>query len=157
MVNQGDLLAEIDSRPYQVALEQAQGQQMQAQSYSWSKPKPIWTGTTSSRSRIRSPSSRSIAQRALVNQDKGLVQTDQASVDSAKLNLTYCHIIAPVSGRVGLRQVDPGNYVTAGDANGLVVLTQVKPITVVFTLPEDNVPAVAARLHAGAGDSGGRL
>ena len=74
-------------------------------------------------------------------------RTDQAAVDNAKLNLAYCHIIAPVTGRVGLRQVDPGNYVTPGDANGIVVITQMQPITVIFTLPEDNVPALMRRLQ----------
>jgi multidrug efflux system membrane fusion protein len=71
-------------------------------------------------------------------------------VDSAQLNLTYCHVTAPVPGRVGLRQVDQGNYVTPGDANGLVLLTEVKPITVIFTLPEDNIPEVIKRVRSGA-------
>ncbi len=70
------------------------------------------------------------------------MQADQAQVDTQKLNLTYCHIVAPVGGRVGLRQVDPGNYVQTSDANGIVVITQLQPISVIFTLPEDNLPAV---------------
>src|SRR5262249_43368034 len=78
------------------------------------------------------------------------VKADQASVDNARLNLDYCHIVSPVNGRVGLRQVDQGNYVQTSDPNGLVVVTQLQPISVIFTLPEDNVPAVGQRLNAGA-------
>ncbi len=89
-------------------------------------------------------------QESLVRQDEGTVATDQALVDNAKLNLAYCHIVAPVTGRVGLRQVDQGNYVQTSDANGIVVITQMKPITVIFTLPEDNLPAILKRLQAGA-------
>ena len=132
-----------------MALEQAQGQQMQAQAQlaeaeaDLARYEKLSAQDSIAKQQVD-------AQRALVNQDRGLVQTDQAAIDSARLNLAYCKITAPVTGRVGLRQVDAGNYVTAGDAGGIVVLTQVKPITVVFTLPEDNVPAVAARLHAGA-------
>jgi multidrug efflux system membrane fusion protein len=149
MVNKGDLLAVIDPRPYQVALEQAQGQQIQAQAQLAEAEADLdrYTKLSEQDSIAKQQVD---AQRALVDQDRGLVQTDQAAIDSAKLNLSYCHVTAPVSGRVGLRQVDAGNYVTPGDSNGLVVLTQVKPITVIFTLPEDNVPDVAARLHAGA-------
>jgi multidrug efflux system membrane fusion protein len=149
MVNQGDLLAVIDPRPYQVALEQAQGQLQQAKAQLEEAKIDLARYVTLGKQ--DSIAQQQIdAQRALVTQDEGIVQTDQAAIDSAQLNLTYCHIIAPVSGRVGLRQVDPGNYVTPGDANGLVVLTQIKPITVIFTLPEDNIPAVAARLRTGA-------
>ncbi len=103
--------------------------------------------------RIPSPSSRSTPSARLVGlQYQGLIQTDQAAIDTrqaSKPELLLGHITAPVSGRVGLRQVDQGNYVTPGDAAGLVVLTQIKPITVIFTLPEDTVPAVTARLRAG--------
>ena len=77
------------------------------------------------------------------------MQADQAQVDTQKLNLTYAHIVAPVSGRVGLRQVDAGNYVQTSDANGIVVITQLQPISVIFTVPEDNLPAILAQLHAG--------
>ena len=78
------------------------------------------------------------------------MQTDQAQIDTAKLDLVYCHITAPITGRVGLRLVDPGNYVTANDATGLVVITQVQPISVIFTLPEDQLPAILAKMRAGA-------
>ena len=150
MVNQGDLLAVIDPRPYQVALEQAQGQLLQAQSQL--KEAQIDLARYQTLAQQDSIATQTVdTQRALVTQYEGLVQTDQAQIDSAKLNLTYCHVTAPVSGRVGLTQVEgAGNYVTPGDANGLVVLTQLKPISVIFTLPEDNIPDVVARFHSGA-------
>jgi len=78
------------------------------------------------------------------------VQADQAQVETQKLNLTYCRIVSPISGRVGLRQVDPGNYVQTSDATGIVVITQLQPISVIFTLPEDSLPVVARRLRGGA-------
>jgi multidrug efflux system membrane fusion protein len=88
-------------------------------------------------------------QAALVRQYQGTVVTDQAAVDNARLNLNYCHIISPVTGRVGLRQVDQGNYVTPADTNGIVVVTQLQPISTLFTLPEDNVLNVSKPLHSG--------
>jgi membrane fusion protein, multidrug efflux system len=88
-------------------------------------------------------------QKALVLQDEGNVKTDQGLIDAAKLNLVYCHIISPIGGRVGLQQVNVGNYVTPNEPNGLVVITQMQPITVVFTLPEDQIPPLLAQLHAG--------
>ena len=88
-------------------------------------------------------------QEALVRQYEGTVKVDQAAIDNAKLQLTYCRITAPISGRLGLRQVDPGNIVHAGDANGLVVITQLQPIAVVFTIPEDSLPPVMQKLRAG--------
>jgi multidrug efflux system membrane fusion protein len=149
MVNKGDVLAEIDPRPYEVALEQAQGQLLQAQAQY--KEAQIDLDRYVTLSAQDSISKQQVdAQRALVTQYEGLTKTYQGTVDSAKLNLTYCHVTAPVSGRVGLRLVDPGNYVTPGDANGIVLLTQVKPITVIFTLPEDNIPSVVKQVRAGA-------
>ncbi len=148
MVAKGDLLAVIDPRPYQVSLEQAQGQLLQAQSQL--KEAQVDLARYEKLAEQDSIAGQQVdTQRALVSQYQGLVQVDRAAIDSATLNLTYCHITAPVSGRVGLRQVDVGNFVTQGDPNGLVVLTQVKPINVIFTLPEDNVPGVSARLHSG--------
>jgi membrane fusion protein, multidrug efflux system len=88
-------------------------------------------------------------QEALVRQYEGLVKVDQAQIDNAKLQLDYCRIVAPVSGRLGLRQVDPGNMVHASDPNGIVIITQLQPITVVFTIPEDRVPEVMKRLRTG--------
>jgi multidrug efflux system membrane fusion protein len=89
-------------------------------------------------------------QKSLVQQYDGAVKSDQGQVDSAKLQLAYSRITAPISGRVGLRQVDPGNIIHASDTNGLVVITQMQPITVVYSIPEDSLPAVLKRLHAGA-------
>ncbi|HVH79332.1 MAG TPA: efflux RND transporter periplasmic adaptor subunit, partial [Stellaceae bacterium] len=88
-------------------------------------------------------------QRATVAQDEATVQTDQAQVDAQKLNLVYCRITSPVTGRVGLRQVDPGNYVQTSSATGIVVVTQLQPISVIFTLPEDSLPPVLKQVHAG--------
>ena len=89
-------------------------------------------------------------QQATVKQDQAVVQADIAAVDNAKLNLTYCRITAPITGRAGLRQVDVGNYVTAGSTTGIVVLTQIDPIDVVFTIPEGEVPQITTRMRAGA-------
>ena len=89
-------------------------------------------------------------QHYLVLQEQGTVKSDQAQVENAQLNLAYCHIVAPVAGRVGLRQVDQGNYVQTSDANGIVVITQLHPISVIFTLPEDDLPPILKRLGAGA-------
>ena len=150
MVNKGDLLAVIDPRPYQVALEQAQGQLIQAQAqYKEAQIDLDRYVTLSSQDSI---SKQQVdAQRALVLQYEGVVKQDQGIVDSAQLNLVYCHITAPVSGRVGLRLVDQGNYVTpTSPAGGLVLLTQMKPITVIFTLPEDNIPQVLKQARSGA-------
>jgi membrane fusion protein, multidrug efflux system len=148
MVNKGDYLAQIDPRPYQAALAQAQGQ--------LAKDQAALAGAEVDLARYRTlVAQNSVAKQTLdtqvatVGQDKGTVQADQAAVDTQKLNLTYAHIVAPVGGRVGLRQVDPGNYVQTSDANGIVVITQLQPISVIFTLPEDNLPAVLDQLHAG--------
>lgn len=83
-------------------------------------------------------------------QYQGQIKTDQANIDNAKLQLVYCRITAPISGIIGLRLVDPGNIVHAADANGMLVITQVQPIAVLFTIPEDNLPPVLRKLHAGA-------
>lgn len=149
MVEKGDILAVIDPRPYQVALEQAQGQLLQAQAQQ--KEAQIDLERYVTLSGQDSISKQQVdAERALVSQFEGMVKQNQGLVDGAQLNLAYCHITAPVSGRVGLRLIDPGNYVTPGDANGLVLLTQVKPITVIFTLPEDSIPAVVKQARSGA-------
>jgi multidrug efflux system membrane fusion protein len=149
LVKQGDLLAVIDPRPYEVAIQQAHGQLVQAQAQL--KDAQINLTRYEKLSQLDSISTQQVdTQRALVSQYAGQVEADQAAINSAQLNLAYCHVTAPVAGRVGFRQVDAGNYVTPGDANGLVVLTQVKPTTVIFTLSEDSVPEVAARLHSGA-------
>lgn len=148
-VRKGDFLAQIDPRPYQVALEQAQGQLAHDQGLLAQAQTNLKRYQTLGRQD-------SIAQqqvddqRFLVAQYTGSVQSDQAQVDSARLNLTYCHIVAPVDGQVGLRQVDPGNFVQTSDASGVVVITQMQPISVIFSVPEDNLPDIIRRLHAGA-------
>ena len=148
-VKKGDPLAEIDSRPYELALQQAQGQLMRDQA--------LLSDAQLDLDRYKSllatnalPKQQYDTQAALVQQLQGTVVSDQAQVDTAKLNIAYCHIVAPGSGRVGLRQVDQGNYVTPTDTNGIVLLTLLQPITVIFTLPEDSLPEVSARLQAGA-------
>ncbi len=96
------------------------------------------------------PEQQLATQEALVKSDEGIVATDQAQIDNAKLDLVYCHITAPITGRVGLRLVDPGNYVTPTTSTGLVVITQIEPITVIFTLAEGQLPDVMEKLNAGA-------
>jgi multidrug efflux system membrane fusion protein len=149
LVKQGDLLAVIDTRPYQAALEQAEGQLLQAQAQL--KEAQIDLERYVTLSAQDSISKQQVdAQRALVQQYEGLAKTDQAAVDSAQVNLAFCHITAPCSGRVGLRLVDQGNYVTPGDATGLVLLTQLTPITVIFSLAEDYIPAVQKQIASAA-------
>jgi len=149
MVNKGDFLAQIDPRPYQVALEQAQGQLAKDQAVlknselDLTRYKTLVAQNSVARQTLDT-------QAALVQQNRGTVQADQAQVDTQKLNLTYCRIVAPVSGRVGLRQVDAGNYVQTSDANGIVVITQLQPISAIFTLPEDSLQAVLRRMRGGA-------
>ncbi|HTI83478.1 MAG TPA: MdtA/MuxA family multidrug efflux RND transporter periplasmic adaptor subunit [Acetobacteraceae bacterium] len=148
-VKAGDFLAQIDPRPYQVALEQAQGALAKDQALLEQAKTNLKRYQTLAKQDSISQQ-QADDQRYLVAQYQGAVTTDQAQIDSANLNLTYCRIVAPVAGRVGLRQVDPGNYVQTSDTNGLVVLTQEQPISVIFSVTEDNLPAVMKRLHAGA-------
>jgi multidrug efflux system membrane fusion protein len=148
-VHKGDLLAEIDSRPYQVALEQAQAGL--AKDEANLENAKVDLGRYQTLAPLKAiPEQQLATQQALVKSDAAVIQTDQAQIDSAKLNLVYCHIIAPITGRVGLRLIDPGNYVTANDSNGLVVITQVQPISVIFTLPEDQLPPIVSQMRAGA-------
>ena len=149
MVKAGDLIALVDPRPYQVAQEQARGQLKQAQAAL--KEAQLDHDRYVALSKQDSIAQQQVDQQiALVTQDEGLVQTAQAALDNAALNLEYCHITATCTGQMGLRQVDPGNYVTPGDANGLVTMQQIKPISVIFTLPEDNVQQVLQRVHSKA-------
>jgi multidrug efflux system membrane fusion protein len=147
-VKAGDLLAEIDPRPFQVQLTQAQGQ--------LAKDQALLANAKVDLDRYRkllaqdSISEQQVAtQEALVRQDQGMVESDQGQVDNARLQLTYSKITSPISGRVGLRQIDPGNIVHASDSNGLVVITQLQPITVLFPIPEDNLPRVMKRMQTG--------
>ncbi|MGD0642210.1 MAG: MdtA/MuxA family multidrug efflux RND transporter periplasmic adaptor subunit [Roseiarcus sp.] len=149
LVKAGDFLAQIDPRPYQAALALAQGQ--------LEKDSALYAQAQSDLARYQTLSKQdSIARQQvedqvfLVAQDKAAMAADQAQIDTANLNIGYCHIVAPVSGRVGLRLVDPGNYLQPSDANGIVVITQLDPISVVFSTPEDNLPQIAARLNSGA-------
>lgn len=147
-VKKGDFLAQIDPRPYQVQLEQYSAQ--------IARDRALLANAKTDLARYRTLAAQdSIArqtldtQTALVSQNESTVAADQALVDTAKLNLTYCRITAPVSGRLGLRQVDPGNYVQTADAAGIVVITQMRPMSVVFSLPEDDLPAVLKRMREG--------
>ncbi|MGS0893386.1 MdtA/MuxA family multidrug efflux RND transporter periplasmic adaptor subunit [Burkholderia stagnalis] len=148
IVKKGDLLAQIDPRPYQVSLENAEGTLARDQAL-------LATARLDLKRYQTLLSQDSIAsqtvdtQASLVKQYEGTVKTDQAAIDSAKLNLTYARVTAPVTGRVGLRQVDPGNYVTPGDTNGIVVITQLQPMSVIFTTSEDNLPQILKQVNAG--------
>ena len=146
MVRQGDPLAEIDPRPYQVMLEQAQAALARDQANLDNARVDLQRYQTLVPLRAV-PEQTLATQEALVKSDEGTVQTDQAQIDSAKLNLTYCHITAPITGRVGLRLLDPGNYVQP--SNSLVVITQLQPITVVFPIAEDQLEPVIERWRAG--------
>src|SRR5215470_6809363 len=148
-VKQGDLLAEIDYRPYELTLQNAQGQLARDQALLNNAQLDL-ARYESLATQNAVPRQQLDTQKSLVQQYQGAVITDQAQIDTAKLNITYCHIVAPVSGRVGLRLVDQGNYVTPSDTTGLLVITQVQPITVIFTLPEDSLPQVLKRVHANA-------
>jgi len=149
MVKAGQLLGLVDDRPYQVVLQQAEGQLLHDQALLADARLDLKRyQTLLAQDSIQSQ--QVDTQAALVTQDEGTVKTDVAAVNSAKLNITYCHITAPVSGRVGLRQVDPGNIVQISDTNGVVILTTLDPIDVEFSVPEDNIPQIAARLAKGA-------
>lgn len=149
LVNRGDLLAEIDPRPFQVQLEQAQGQlakdqaQLASARVDLARYQTLLTQDSIARQNVDQ-------QQSTVKQLEAGLQVDQAAIDTARLNLTYARITAPLSGRVGLRLVDAGNVVTASSTTGLVVITQVEPIAVVFSLPEDALRTVLPRIRAGA-------
>ena len=148
-VTRGDLLAEIDPRPFQVQLEQAEGQlardqaQLANAKVDLARYQTLLSEDSIARQNVD-------AQGATVAQLDAALKVDQAAIDSARLNLTYSRVTAPISGRVGLRLVDVGNVVSASSTSGLVVITQVEPITVVFTLPEDSLRTVLPRIRAGA-------
>ncbi|HEY2537897.1 MAG TPA: MdtA/MuxA family multidrug efflux RND transporter periplasmic adaptor subunit [Stellaceae bacterium] len=148
-VKKGDFLAQVDPRPYQVALEQAQAQLAKDEATLKDAELDLRRYNTLVSQNSIATQTRD-TQVATVGQDRAQIMLDQAQIDTQKLNLTYAHIISPVTGRVGLRQVDPGNYVQTSDPNGIVVVTQLQPISVIFTLPEDEVPQVLKQYHAGA-------
>src|SRR5712664_390790 len=144
-VREGDLLAEIDPRPFQVALEQMQGQlardqaQLNNARVDYARYDQLHKEGVVAQQQVDT-------QNATVGQLEGAVRADQAQIDNEKLQLVYCKITAPLSGRVGLRLVDQGNMIRATDPNGLVVITQVQPIATLFTLPEDSLPEVIQHL-----------
>ncbi|MCJ2043469.1 MdtA/MuxA family multidrug efflux RND transporter periplasmic adaptor subunit [Methylobacterium sp. J-078] len=147
-VKKGDFLAQIDSRPYEAQLAQYQGQLMRDQALLQNSKLDL--ARFQRLSQQDSISKQNVdTQGALVKQNEGTVAADQALVDQQKLNITYTRIVSPVEGRVGLRQIDQGNYITAASTS-IVVVTQLHPISVVFTLPEDDVARVMRRVRAGA-------
>ena len=148
MVKQGDLLAEIDARPFQAQLEQAQGQ--------YQRDKALLENANVDLARYQLAYSKNAipkqqldTQVATVHQYEGIVNIDQGQIDTAKVNLSYCRITSPISGRVGLRLVDPGNIVHAADTNGMLVITQLQPINVLFSVAEDYLPQIRQQLHRG--------
>jgi membrane fusion protein, multidrug efflux system len=147
-VKKGELLIVIDPRPYQVALEQAQATLYRDQSQLTIAKRNVERYSELFKEGVVSQQDLDTQQSAEGNLE-GMVRADQAAIDNAKLNLSYTHITAPFGGRVGLRLVDPGNMVHAADTNGMLVLTQMHPIAVIFTIPEDNLPPVLKRLQKG--------
>ncbi|HUA82683.1 MAG TPA: MdtA/MuxA family multidrug efflux RND transporter periplasmic adaptor subunit [Bryobacteraceae bacterium] len=148
LVHQGESLIEIDPRPYQAALDQAEGQLVHDQALLKNAHVDLDRYTVLLKQEAI-PEQTYATQQALVTQYDGNIKMDQAAIEAAKVNLVYCHIGAPITGVVGLRLVDPGNIVHATDTNGMVVITQVDPISVIFTIPEDQLPAVLEKFHAG--------
>ncbi len=148
-VHQGDLLAEIDPKPFQVALDQAQGQLAKDQAtlkdaqVNLERDQELYNDKIIAKQQLDT-------QAATVQESQGAITSDQAAIDNAKLNLSYTRVTAPISGRVGLRLVDAGNMVHASDPNGLVIITQLQPISVLFSIPEDQLPEVLRKLHQGA-------
>jgi multidrug efflux system membrane fusion protein len=149
MVREGDSLVEIDPRPYQVQLEQAEGQlakdqaQLRDVQVDYDRYQQLFKAGVIPKQQVDS-------QQAQVGQFLGSIKADQAAIDNAKLQITYSHVTAPISGRVGLRLVDIGNIVHAADTTGLLVITQLQPIAVIFSLPQDQLSQVIGKLH-GAG------
>ncbi len=148
LVKEGEPLAQIDPRPYQVQLEQAQGQMTrdQAQLKNAKLDQERYQVLLQQDS---VPKQQLDTQKALVNQFEGVIQSDQGAIDAAQLQLTYCTITAPITGRIGLRLVDQGNIVHSGDTNGLAVITQLQPIALLFNIPEDSLPQLQKKMQGG--------
>jgi multidrug efflux system membrane fusion protein len=148
LVKEGELLAEIDSRAFKVQLDQAEGQLakdralLENAKLDLQRYQDLFKQDSIARQQVDT-------QLSLVRQYEGAVRVDRSQIDSAKLQLAYTRVTAPVAGRVGLRLVDQGNTVRSGDANGLVVITQLQPVAVLFTVPQDSVPVVMRRLQSG--------
>lgn len=148
IVHQGDLLIEIDPRPYQIQIMQAEGQLMHDQALLKNAKVDVERYKTLLK-QDSIASQQVVTQESLVMQYQGTVETDKALLDNAKLQLSFTKITSPITGRLGLRLVDQGNMIHASDASGLVVITQIQPIAVMFTLPEDQLPAVMKQLRSG--------
>jgi membrane fusion protein, multidrug efflux system len=147
MVHKGDLLAQVDDRAYVALKEQYEGQ--------LAHDKGLLDQAQMDLKRYQKLAAQnSIARQQaddqiyIVEQDQGTVKADQALIDAQKLNIAYCHIVSPVTGRVGLRLVDPGNYVQPNSTTGIAVVTQLQPISVIFTIPEDDLPEIMTQLNA---------
>ncbi|HEU0162712.1 MAG TPA: efflux RND transporter periplasmic adaptor subunit [Rhizomicrobium sp.] len=149
MVKAGDVLAQIDPRPYQAALDQARGQ-LARDTATLANARLDLKRYRDLQAQNAIAAQQVSTQEATVKSSEGVIASDQAAVETARINLGYTSIVSPVDGRVGLRQVDIGNIVSAGQANGIVVVTQLQPMSVLFTIPEDNVRAVTERVQAGA-------
>lgn len=149
LVHKGDRLAEIDPRPFQVQLTQAEGQLARDQALLNNARVDLARYETLIKQNAVAEQTL-VTQKALIAQYEGQIKSDQGAIDSAQLNIAYSHITAPISGRVGLRLVDPGNIVHAGDANGLLVITQIQPISVIFTIAEDQLRPVIRKYQGGA-------
>lgn len=147
-VKEGDLLIQIDPRPYQVQLAQAEGQMAKDEAAyedgknTFERDQLLYSEGVLSRQQLDD-------QQSVMNQAKGAVASDLGAIDSAKLNITYSRITAPITGRIGLRLLDIGNIVHATDTTGLVVITQLQPIAVIFAIPEDDIPKVVKRMQSG--------
>lgn len=149
MVQEGQVLAEIDPRPYQASLDLYEGN-LARDTALLQNSRVDLDRYTQLLAQDAVPKQQLDTQKALVAQYEGTIKTDRANIDNARLNLTYSKITAPITGRIGLRLVDPGNIVHASDANGILVITQLDPIAVLFTIPEDSLPQVLRKLRAGA-------
>ncbi len=148
LVRAGDLLAEIDPRPFEVQRDQAAGQL--ARDEATLKAAKLTLARYERLVPTKSVTAQEVDdQIALVQQTEGIIKADKAMVANAELQLTYCKIVAPIDGRIGLRLVDEGNIVRANDPNGLAVITQLQPIALIFTIPQDDIPRVQKRMHAG--------
>jgi membrane fusion protein, multidrug efflux system len=148
MVRKGQFLAQIDPRPYQVALDENKAQLVRDDAALKQAQMDLARYQTLAQ-QVSIPRQTAEDQEWIVKQDQGTVAYDEAQIRAQELNLTYCHIVAPADGRVGLRQVDPGNYIQAGATTGIVVLTLLRPISVIFSVPEDSLPAILSRVQSG--------
>jgi multidrug efflux system membrane fusion protein len=149
IVHKGDFLLQIDDRPYQAQLQKDQGQLAHDQGLLAQAKADLARYLTLEKQNSIAPQ-QAEDQRYLVQQYEGTVSADQGAIATDQLDIAYCRIVSPVDGRVGLRQVDPGNYVTPSESNGLVVVTQIEPISVVFAIPQQQLAAVRARVATGA-------